>query len=341
MQMAAERERVQDVQERLNRLQFDAGTVDGRSGRQTETAIRAFQSSLNLPVTGVLTDDQHNQLVQLTETAPIDAAPPSGFETPEVRQATAAPLAPLDAPIAANSPEMSLGSASPLLPVSTLPPASLVEPLAPPASNPSAGFQPVAATLAPQGFTSSIFGIRPRDSISTAKSLLTKAGYSNCKSVERVVQCEGSANGMNDLVSVGSAGASGQETAFSVTRQLTFTAPRPRAEVVAQLQDVYPEIVSKPGYVEASGALCDPQTSVIPDSADGGMLRAVLAGHTEDAALGKLLASCDRHYSIILPAGEMIERMSIVLLDAAPLREQGERSGDTSATAQNRPNIRF
>ena len=43
---------VRELQELLNSLGFSSGTPDGRVGRQTRSAIRAYQERQNLPTDG-------------------------------------------------------------------------------------------------------------------------------------------------------------------------------------------------------------------------------------------------------------------------------------------------
>ena len=43
---------VTELQERLNALGFDSGVPDGRVGRQTRTAIRAYQRNRDIPMDG-------------------------------------------------------------------------------------------------------------------------------------------------------------------------------------------------------------------------------------------------------------------------------------------------
>ncbi len=42
------------AQEKLSGLGYDVGTPDGAMGRKTATALRSFQQSRNLPLTGRL-----------------------------------------------------------------------------------------------------------------------------------------------------------------------------------------------------------------------------------------------------------------------------------------------
>ncbi|SRR6266851_3311587 len=54
---------VRGVQARLNHLGFSCGDVDGELGPRTAGAIRKFQESQNLSVTGEMNDDTRNALV--------------------------------------------------------------------------------------------------------------------------------------------------------------------------------------------------------------------------------------------------------------------------------------
>ncbi|MGD1886046.1 MAG: peptidoglycan-binding protein [Cohaesibacteraceae bacterium] len=56
------RAQVADIQQQLNALGFDAGTVDGVPGPQTRGAVSSFQSELGAQVTGTLTTDQYTAL---------------------------------------------------------------------------------------------------------------------------------------------------------------------------------------------------------------------------------------------------------------------------------------
>lgn len=54
------------VQTALGRLGFDAGAADGVFGRNTRTAIRAFQRAINAAATGILTSGQIDELRRRT-----------------------------------------------------------------------------------------------------------------------------------------------------------------------------------------------------------------------------------------------------------------------------------
>jgi len=58
---------VRAIQSELKRLGYDVGPIDGLAGRQTVTAIRAFEVSEHLPATGVLSEEL---LAQLRATQP-------------------------------------------------------------------------------------------------------------------------------------------------------------------------------------------------------------------------------------------------------------------------------
>jgi len=51
------RETVRSVQQRLNRLGYRAGPVDGIMGSQTHAAITAYQSRMGMMPNGVLTPE--------------------------------------------------------------------------------------------------------------------------------------------------------------------------------------------------------------------------------------------------------------------------------------------
>lgn len=53
---------VQDVQERLNRLGFDAGEPDGMAGSRTRAALSAFQRSIGVPADGYVDAKAHDRL---------------------------------------------------------------------------------------------------------------------------------------------------------------------------------------------------------------------------------------------------------------------------------------
>ena len=59
----AEMAKVRQVQTALNFFEFDAGPVDGIMGEQTRTAIEAYQTYLDYPVTGQLTEEEGQFLV--------------------------------------------------------------------------------------------------------------------------------------------------------------------------------------------------------------------------------------------------------------------------------------
>ena len=54
--------RVRAVQQSLQALGYDVGTVDGVFGNGTDRAIRAFQADQGLPVTGVAAGETMTQL---------------------------------------------------------------------------------------------------------------------------------------------------------------------------------------------------------------------------------------------------------------------------------------
>lgn len=60
---AAQRAVNREIQTALNYFEFDAGSVDGVMGRQSRTAIRAYQAFLQFPLTGQLTDDEQFYLL--------------------------------------------------------------------------------------------------------------------------------------------------------------------------------------------------------------------------------------------------------------------------------------
>lgn len=59
----AGRERVREAQRLLNRLGYNAGTVDGLMGPRTRSAVRSFQQSNDLPVTGEVSQDLISALI--------------------------------------------------------------------------------------------------------------------------------------------------------------------------------------------------------------------------------------------------------------------------------------
>jgi len=52
---------------------FDSGEIDGKFGTKTEIAVRAFQSAMDLPTDGVVTEHFWSVLLSL---------PPAGDHTP-------------------------------------------------------------------------------------------------------------------------------------------------------------------------------------------------------------------------------------------------------------------
>jgi peptidoglycan hydrolase-like protein with peptidoglycan-binding domain len=86
------------VQERLHRLSFDAGPVNGDLGTKTQAALAQFQLSQNIPASGQL-DDATLQALGVTRDAPAqDASAASGATTE-----TAAPAATTEAAGAATT----------------------------------------------------------------------------------------------------------------------------------------------------------------------------------------------------------------------------------------------
>lgn len=59
---AAQVERTKVIQEALNVLGFDAGTVDGIPGQRTRAAIRGYQAAREFPVTGRLSTSEEEAL---------------------------------------------------------------------------------------------------------------------------------------------------------------------------------------------------------------------------------------------------------------------------------------
>ena len=228
-----------------------------------------------------------------------------------------------------------------LLPETTLPGAPL-EALDTPSGASAIALQAASASIDQSTFQSSIFGIRPRDTIDSAEEILLEAGFSDCERAESGMRCESEDNGMIDVVSLGSVAGGGSGEMYMVAREVTFAAPRRRSEVVDQLRQAYPELLARPGYVEATGASCDPTTPVTSSSEHEAILREVAATGLAESTVSKLLAACDRHHSIALPDGEMIDKMSIVLLDSAPLRNAtAPIESLPSAANSERPKIRF
>ena len=67
---------IERLQTRLNALGYDAGAPDGRAGRRTRAALKAFQSDRGLPADG---HPSHQALAILLEAGPCtgckDGAP--------------------------------------------------------------------------------------------------------------------------------------------------------------------------------------------------------------------------------------------------------------------------
>ncbi len=70
---SASRATVREAQQLLGQLGYDAGGADGVAGRQTRTAIRAFQQDSGLPATGAISADLMAELRSVT--APVRVEP--------------------------------------------------------------------------------------------------------------------------------------------------------------------------------------------------------------------------------------------------------------------------
>ncbi len=82
---------VRQAQERLDQLGMNAGSADGVIGPQTRQAIRQFQQSHGLQVTGSLDNNTLNQL-GVTETSTgssgVPANPAAGAQTTTIPQSS-------------------------------------------------------------------------------------------------------------------------------------------------------------------------------------------------------------------------------------------------------------
>lgn len=65
---------IETVQRALQHLGFDPGSIDGEIGSRTRSAIRAYQESVGLPVTGTLTAPVKERLLQTSPAAPQSKA---------------------------------------------------------------------------------------------------------------------------------------------------------------------------------------------------------------------------------------------------------------------------
>lgn len=51
------------LQQKLKALGFDVGTADGKIGRRTVTAVRAYQASRAMPITGKIDREFFNRVI--------------------------------------------------------------------------------------------------------------------------------------------------------------------------------------------------------------------------------------------------------------------------------------
>lgn len=82
--------KVQDTQEALNYFRFEAGAADGIAGRKTREAIGRFQSFVNQPASGYLTDEQYGLLVNAHRTSMQSVLNANNVDTTTLRNALVA-----------------------------------------------------------------------------------------------------------------------------------------------------------------------------------------------------------------------------------------------------------
>ncbi len=92
-----EREKIQQAQELLSALGYDPGGADGKIGRRTRRAIKAFQQTYNLPATGKLDTPTLSALGLPPPKSEKEPPPPS---LPPLPRPTAPPSAPWRAVLA-------------------------------------------------------------------------------------------------------------------------------------------------------------------------------------------------------------------------------------------------
>lgn len=98
---------VTNVQRHLTDLGFDPGPIDGLTGRRTRSAVKSFQKSANLEVTGKISEDLLGHLRQEAAAAAATPAPISADPAEETATAVAAAVtvlqtAPSEQPVPAS-----------------------------------------------------------------------------------------------------------------------------------------------------------------------------------------------------------------------------------------------
>ncbi len=277
---AAERERVADIQARLNTLEFDAGTPDGVAGSQTRAAIRAFQMSLGHPQTGEMTTEQYETLKVTTSATPLpvqQAAP-----LPPAQDAPSAPLLSASTTAASVPGRVSFGTPERVVP------------------------------------DLDVFGIRPLDSRSDIRAKLSQAGFSDCREQGSTVSCSMATDTMSDTVLVALSGAP-EASAYLVMRTVRLKIAAERGGVVNRMRERYAALVDAPDTLLASGEACRQQALPVVRAGMGSFTRDAANGGPGEQTLA-LAGVCDTFAAISVPTGERVDQISLALFSGRPLQ---------------------
>ncbi|WP_371344806.1 peptidoglycan-binding protein [Ancylobacter sp. IITR112] len=299
--IAMEQARVKDIQARLNMLNFDAGTPDGKAGERTRGAVRAFQASIGVPATGDLSADQYAMLRSSTSGQP---------QSPSVAEAQPA-LTPLREQ-----------------PSEAIPPLVVAPNAGPPATTPRPALPDVA-----------IFGVKPLDRPDDIKAKLADAGLSVCREKRSSIVCSNHTDALSDIVTVGLSDAT-EQRAYVVLRETRFKEPRPRAQVEERLRGSYAALLDRDGSTLSSGELCSQQFQALQGNDGLEAFRAAVVDGRNMTQVSALGMACDYYYAVNLPAGENIGSLSIGLFAGAPLRT-GPNDGVAAGMAAAGDDLRF
>lgn len=317
-----ERETWSRIQARLNELGFDAGQVDGRPGPKTMGALESFQASIGYEMTGQLTPEQ---------TALLYA---SSTDAPEVGEAeitttvigTAEPTAPPD------------GADEPLDDLVVTPPVA--------SSDGAGAVSPVSATLSPSGTVarratapdSTVMGIRPLTELSAAETSLDE-NYDACERTGSTLVCTSTREGgVKDTLVVGYSRDGTREVIHTLSRELNFERPVPRAGILGQLSDVYSDLIFVPEMTLASNRDCVSRATAFQESRFEELLTWARSGDAATGSISALAEACDFYYTIDVPDGEQLQRVSITLFTGAPIRQAQLATPEGNGDA---PQIRF
>jgi peptidoglycan hydrolase-like protein with peptidoglycan-binding domain len=312
----AERQEMSSIQERLNALNFDAGTPDGKPGAQTRAAIRAFQASLGASPTGKLSEQQKSMLIASTTAAPMQAAQPMNT------------LPALD-----TNGAVSTAPAQPLNVTSQLP--AMTSTLPTPGNLPISATGQVASAQAPDD---AIFGVKPLQTNEDAHRALTAADVmSSCQDGENAVTCVKQGGQFTDEVVVGTVKLDTSSVVHTAVRTLKFNSPMARSKVVSQLNAQYPLLMSSPDRIASSGSECTQFAQDFRSDDFAKLKEWAKSGRQADENISKLSTRCAYYHEISIPAGETVSSVSIALFSGRPivnaLTEVGSMDGANPGVA--------